>query len=431
MARRIARIGIQKVLGAIARLLVARFRPAVVGVTGSVGKTSTTRAISHLLAQRYAVRSTRENWNTQLGLPLTIIKEWKEEELAILRDRSQAGKRLGRKLLFWLKAIGEGIRAAAVSESHHAPEVLVLEYAADRPGDIAQLTSIAVPDVAVVTAIGEVPVHVEFFQNPAAVVREKARLIEQVAPSGFVVLNRDDPFVYGMRHRTRGRVVTFGFAKEADIRIVRFRNRAVRGKPWGVSFVLQYGGEKAAVKLPGVFGRAQAYAIAAAAAVAMIFGIGLEEAAKKIEGYHPPLGRMTIVQGIKGAILLYDAYNASPLSLQAALATLARLPAERKVAVLGDMLELGAYAEEAHRRAGKQVVAEGIDMLVAIGPHAAFIAEEAVRQGMQKSRVRHYEDVEEAKEELPRLIKSGDLVLIKGSRAMQLEKAAHVLAAVE
>ncbi|RME57949.1 hypothetical protein D6779_07525, partial [Candidatus Parcubacteria bacterium] len=160
MARRIARIGIQKIIGTIARIVIARFQPAVVGVTGSVGKTSTTAAISHLLAKRYSVRSTRGNLNTQFGLPLTIFKDWKEEELAPLRDRLQAGKHLGRKLLFWLKAIGEGIRAAAGKEKNFAPEVLVLEYAADHPGDIARLTSVVAPDVAVVTAIGEVPVHV-------------------------------------------------------------------------------------------------------------------------------------------------------------------------------------------------------------------------------------------------------------------------------
>jgi UDP-N-acetylmuramoyl-tripeptide--D-alanyl-D-alanine ligase len=410
----------------VAQLTVWRYRPGVVGVTGSVGKTSTKMAIAAVLGGGRAVRASKGNLNTALGLPLAIVGDWPEESLALVSRDTPPGERLFAKLRFWFTVLVRSWWNLLTMPRSRYPEVLVLEYGADRPGDIRRLLGIARPNVAVVTAIGETPVHVEFYQNAGAVAREKARLIERLPAAGFAILNRDDAAVMDLRGRTPAHVVTFGFGADSDVRIVRFEHRVEHGIPVGISFKLGYGGDVVPVRLDGVFGRPAAYAAAAAAAVGLVFGMNLVAISEALKSFRPVHGRMELLPGIKGSRVIDDSYNASPLSVKAALEALKDLPALRRVAVLGDMLELGGVGMEAHREVGR-FAGQFADLLVTVGERAKFIAEGAKSVGLPRGSIRLFETADEAVGPVGRFIRTGDLVLVKGSRAMELEKVVEEL----
>ena len=407
-------------IGVLTRLTIWRYKPRVVGVTGSVGKTSTKNAIAAVLGKNYRVRFASGNLNNDLGLPITILGDWKPEELRLISRDQPTGTAKLRKIFFWLKIMFTSWWRV-IKKSPNYPEVLVLEYGADRPGDIKHLLELAKPTIGVITAVGDVPVHVEFYSGPHEVAREKARLIDGLNSTGFAVLGADDETVLRLKDRTRARVMTYGFAQGADLRIVRFENRIEEGKSIGISFKIEYGGNFVPMRMSGVFGRAHASAAAAAAAVGLIFGMNLVTISEALESYVPANSRMQIVSGVKRTLVIDDAYNASPLSMRAALETLKDLPAKRKIAVLGDMLELGKYTVEAHEQMGR-LVSESADVLFAIGSRAKFIGESAAKSGMKKGAVHFFDTAESAGEEIKNALHPGDLVLVKGSHAMQLDK---------
>ena len=394
---------IRWVLKQLARATIWRFRPGIIAVTGSVGKTSTKYAIGAVLAADRSVRISRGNFNNELGVSLGILGDW--------------GKIGG--MFFWPKVIVSGLWQFIAKSDY--PELLVLEYGIDRPGDMKQLIAIAEPNVSAVTAIGDIPAHVEFFESPEQVAREKSRIIECLQPASFAVLNGDSDVVLGLRERTRARVVTYGFGEENDVRITGFGNRIIAGNPVGISFRLGYAGNTVLVELDGVFGRAHAYAAAAGAALGLIFGLPLGKISEALRTYRPPTGRMQLIAGPNETLFLNDAYNASPLSMEEALGTMKGLPAKRRIAVLGDMREIGTYAMEAHRSLGERV-AKAANVLVTVGPLAKFIAEGANKAGLRKNYIYSYDTAEEAAPKLSELIKKGDLVLFKASNAVGLEK---------
>lgn len=419
---------LRRKLRMLARLTIWRYRPGIVGVTGSVGKTSTKLAIKAVLGTVRRVRASSGNMNNDLGLPLAILGDWSAEDLRLVSRETPAGTAQFRKFFFWWRVIWQACGRIIVKSKEY-PEILVLEYGADRPGDIKYLLRIARPNVSVITAVGDFPVHVEFYAGPEEVAREKGRLIECIPAAGFAILNRDDETVMELEPRTRGRVITYGFGKDAEVRIARFENRGEAERPLGVSFKLEYGGNSVPVRLVGALGKTQAYASAAAAAVGLIFGINLVKISEALGNYKAADSRMQLSPGIKDTYLIDDSYNASPLSMHAALDTLRDLPAKRRIAVLGDMLEIGKYTAEAHERVGR-LAAGSVDVLFAVGQRAKFIAEAAREGGMKRANIRSFDTAEEALEPLQALMKKGDLVLIKGSHAMELYRVVEGVKAV-
>ena len=404
----------------LAKLTLWRYRPGIVGVTGSAGKTSAKLAIATVLGTVRRVRASSGNMNNDLGLPLAILGDWSPEDLRLVSHDTPAGTKRFKKLYFWLRVIAL-TKWRIIVKAKDYPEILILEYGADRPGDIKRLLRIARPNVSVVTAIGETPVHVEFYGGPEGVAREKGRIIECLPAAGFAVLNYDDDFVMELEPRTRGRVFTYGFEKGAAIQVSRFENRVHDGRPVGVAFKIDYAGSSVPVRIPDVFGKVQAYAAAAAASVGLIFGMNLVKIAEALEEYRPADSRMQLLPGIKETFVMDDSYNASPISMAAALETLGDLPATRRIAVLGDMLEIGKFTEDAHAHVGT-LVAHVADVLVTVGPRAKFIAEAAVNEGMKRSAVHSFDTADEAVEPLQAFLKKGDLVLVKGSHSMELNK---------
>ncbi|HVN26684.1 MAG TPA: Mur ligase family protein [Candidatus Paceibacterota bacterium] len=407
------------VLRRLARLTLWRYRPGIVGVTGSAGKTSTKYAIKAVLEGGRRVRVSEGNLNNDLGLPLAILGDWSPKQLRLISRAQPPGTARLAKAAFWIRVIvGSAWRILVKSGGY--PEILVLEYGADRPGDIKYLLQIARPNVSVITAVGDVPVHVEFYPGPPEVAREKGRLIEYLTSEGYAVLNGDDELVRALQSRTRAHVMTFGFSRGTEMRASRFENKIdAEGQPVGISFKLEYGGGVVPVRIPGVFGRAHAYSAAAAAAVGVVFGMNLVAISEALTRYRPPASRMQVLAGDKQSWIIDDSYNASPIAMQSALEALGDLPAKRRVAVLGDMLEIGKYTMETHERMGR-LAAEKADILVTVGTRAKFLAEAAVAARMRRERVMSFDTAEQAAKPVRDLLKKGDVVLVKGSHAIGL-----------
>lgn len=403
------------VIKQLARLTIWRFQPEVIAITGSVGKTSAKEVIFAVLAhcddfkkKKLRVRKTSENFNNELGAPLSILGNW---------------KKIGHPLfLFWFRVIVASLLRLILMPPSWYPKILILEYGAVKPGDIKYLLNIAKPKIGVITAVGETPVHIEFYENQEAVAREKSKLVENMFINNFAVLNFDDETVMSAKEKTRASAITFGFNEGADIRISNFENRTDKNKPLGISFKIEHKETFVPIFLNNVFGKSQAYAVGAAASIGLIYGLNLVEISELISAnYKPAKSRLNLIPGIKSAYIIDDSYNASPASMKMALETIKNLEAKRKIAVLGDMLELGKYAIEAHQAVGK-LAKEAVDVLITIGPRGKFIAEAALAEGMPRNHVLSFDTNEEAGPEIQKIIKKGDLILIKASRAMGLEK---------
>ena len=410
---------LNNILKLLAKAMVWRYRPGIVGVTGSVGKTSAKHAIAAVLGSERHVRESRGNFNNETGLSLTILGDWKDSELKLFSREYGPGENTLRKAWFMLKVFAVATWKLIFKGTY--PELIILEYGVDKPGDMKYLLEIAKPNIGVVTAVGEIPAHVEFFAGPEFVAREKSRLIEYLPAAGFAVLNYDDQTVMDMRERTRARTITFGFGEGADIRITNFENKFELGKFCGIAFKIEYAGSVVPVRLENVFGKAQAYAAASGACAGLIFGINLVKIAEALRGYKPASHRMNLISGIKETWILDDSYNASPMSMHAALDTLKSLKAKRKIVVLGDMLEIGKYTIEAHEAVGK-LAAKSADIIVTVGARAKFIADAARKKKTIKKNIISFDTADDARIPVQELLKKGDLVLVKASHAMELEK---------
>ncbi len=397
-------------LRVIAKLTLQRYRPTIIAVTGSVGKTSTKDAIACVLASRASVRASGGNLNNELGVPLTILGDWSHEYYT-----------RGGTLWFWTKVLMLGTLRLVYCRY---PAYLVLEYGADRPGDIAALARTYPPRIGVVTAVGDIPVHVEFYASPEAVAREKAELIKALPQDGFAVLNADDMTVYDMRASTRAKVLTFGFADHAGFRLSNLETMVnAIGKPEGISCKLHDARSFVPLKVPGSLGSAQAMAATAAAAVADALGIHLVTVSEALAGYHGPAGRLRILPGIRGSTIIDDSYNASPAAVRVALEALRTVPVTaeaRRIAVLGDMAELGRYTLQAHGEIGNRA-AEVADVLVCIGQKARFIADAAANQMLEEN-IHWYESSDAARQPVQQLVREHDVVLVKGSQSVRTER---------
>ena len=398
---------LQHILASLARAILKKYRPMVIAVTGSVGKTSTRMAIFDMLKATHHVRTAVKNFNNEMGVPLTIL----------------GIDHQGKNIVAWVWSLIV-VWLSLFFPRKKYPDILVLEYGVDHPGDMDYLISIARPDIAVITAIGDVPAHIEFFADAEALADEKAKLVIALSVDGYAVLNHDDYAVYDMKEKTKAHVMTYGFEEHADMRIVHYELRVTKDEklgdvPEGITMKMQYNGSTVPVRLHHVFGMPACYAAAATAAVGLVLNKNMVEISESLARYEPPPGRLRLLKGIKNSFILDDTYNASPEAMRAALETLAMLPGKRKIAVLGDMLEIGTYAEAAHRSIGDRV-AQCADMLITVGARAKFIADEAMTRGAERDgrvltheQVMRFDDPIEAGKALDSLIQEGDLILVK------------------
>ena len=348
--------------------------PAV-GITGSVGKTTTKEATAAALGARYRVLRTLASHNNEIGVPLTFLRQEPTHEVAVI------------ELGFYV------------------------------PGEIADLSRLVRQRVGIVTTIPEIPVHFARTPSVEAIVNGKAELVEALPVDGVALLNADDPRVRGMAPRAKARVMLYGESPDADIRATNVRDGGLDG----IRFTVQVGGERALAHLP-LPGRHLLVSALAALGAAVALDVPLDEAAVGLGTLERPAHRMS-VRRANDITVIDDSYNSSPAAVHAALAVLRNVRG-RRVAVLGDMLELGSLSIGAHEAVGVDV-ARGVDALVAVGELAATIAAAAERNGLRE--VHRAADGGEALVRLRQLLRPGDTVLVKGSRALALDRLADEL----
>lgn len=347
----------------------------VVGVTGSVGKTTTKELIASVLSKGYNTLKSYGNYNNEIGLPLTLLHLGPEHER------------------------------------------VVLEMGMYALGEIAQLAQIALPVVGVVTNVG--PVHLERLGTIERIAQAKAELVEALPPDGVAVLNYDDGMVRAMKDKTQARVFYYGLSSQAHLWADEIESEGLSG----VRFRFHYGDEVIHARIP-LLGRHSVHAALAAAAVGIVEGLSWGEIIAGLRDVSEQL-RLVAVPGYRGSTILDDTYNASPASTIAALNLLEELPG-RHIAVLGDMLELGSYEEEGHRKVGRRAL-EVVSVLITVGPRARIIGEEALACGMPAERVHIFDSKQEAIELLKEILEPGDVVLVKGSRGMRMEEIVSAL----
>lgn len=395
---------LEAILNFYARLIIKKYHPEVIAVTGSVGKTSTKNAIATVLAGKFHLRASQGSYNNELGVPLTII----------------GAAAQGKNLLGWLGVFWKAKKLFWFRDKNY-PDVLVLEFAADHLGDIEYLSKLAKPRVGVLTAISIA--HTLFFKDLETIKTEKSKLIKLLPPDGIAVLNADDPNVFELSRTVRVKTITFGTTL-ADVRAERIAYSLA-----GTSFNLKLGNESKEIILPSVLGIGHVNAVTAAAAVGHHFGMNVEEIKLALQKYKGEPGRAQIKAGIKNTYLLDDTYNASPRAVHAALQVLKTLEAPgRKIIALGDMLELGDLSESAHREIAHEMLFA--DYIVLVGKNVHWTDQELKKSGFNDTNLIYLDDAAEAGRHLQVYIKEGDCVLVKGSHGIKMEKIIDELSAI-
>ncbi len=393
----------------LARLVLLKYKPKIVAVTGNVGKTSTKDAIYTVLSSEFFVRKSEKSFNSDIGVPLTILgchNGWSNP-------------------ILWIKIIIRGIELVVFKNKY--PQWLVLEVGADRPGDIKNITEWIKPDVVVVTRFGEVPVHVENFKSRDELIAEKGYLVSALKNDGTLILNQDDTDVMKFKEKAKAKCLTFGVSSEADI--VSSNNTIIYEKiekksfPKGLNFKVNVDGNCLPVNLENVLGEQHIQPILAGVAMGISQQMNLIKIIEATQSHVPQCGRMNLIQGVKNTLIIDDTYNAAPLAVTLAIETLKKIKITgRKIVVLGDMLELGKFSAEEHRKIGLRV-ASCADIFVSVGLRMQAGMESAISAGMALKNIFEFEDSKCAGEFLQQYIESGDVILIKGSQGMRMERA--------
>jgi UDP-N-acetylmuramoyl-tripeptide--D-alanyl-D-alanine ligase len=349
----------------------------LIAVTGSAGKTTTKEAIAHVLSTKFRVHKSEGNFNNQFGLPLMLLKLEPEHDCA------------------------------------------VVELGMSHLGEITALAQIAQPDIGVVTNVA--PVHLEFFKDISEIARAKYELIESLPADGTAILNADDEYVSQFGRDFKGKVISYGFASTATVRAENVESRGEQGSAFDV-----HAGDRRERATLSLVGSHNIHNSLAAIAVALQHGISLAEAVASLATMKPADRRGQVVR-IGNITVVNDCYNSNPKALTAMVDTLADMPAKRRIVVAGEMLELGPQGEAMHRESGEHMAEKGIDLLVGVRGLAAEMVNAAKQKGM---RAEFLASADEAGEWLARETREGDVVLLKASRGVKLEKALEKLSAV-
>jgi UDP-N-acetylmuramoyl-tripeptide--D-alanyl-D-alanine ligase len=370
-------VGLQSLAHAIRQASGTR----VVAITGSAGKTTTKEITGELLAERYRVIRNRGNFNNHIGLPLSLIE---------LRQR---------------------------------PEIAVVELGMNHAGEISTLVRVAEPDVRVWTNVGEA--HLGFFPSMDAIADAKAEILEGGGSSALLVANADDERIMARAPRFAGRVMTFGIDRRADVMATAIVDRGVAGSTARITTPAGSAG----ITIP-LIGRANLLNVLAAAAVAVHFEVPLSAIVDRVARLSPAAHRGEVMALPSGVTVIDDSYNANPTATKRALDVLAGATADRRIAVLGEMLELGDHAVSLHESVGRAAAESRVDVLFAVGGEAArAMADAATAAGMPRTAVRHFGTSDEAADAAAAVVRRGDLVLVKGSRGIKTDRVVDRLKA--
>jgi UDP-N-acetylmuramoyl-tripeptide--D-alanyl-D-alanine ligase len=402
---------VMKLLAFFANKIIKKYKPKVVGITGSVGKTSSKEAISLVLSCQKRVRSSFSNYNNEFGLPLTII----------------GLKSPGKNLFKWFFVFCKAIFLLFFKDKSY-PEYLVLEMGIDREGDMDYLLKIVKPDRAVLTNISHS--HLEYFGSIDKIKKEKMKLLHGLKKGGVAIVNSDNDFLKNVKEELKVLLINYGFKPGANIlaRDLNFilPDGDLKNNFYGANFKLEYRGSIVPVVLPGVISKSSVYSVLSALAVAISFDFNLIDLVGCLKNIKVPVGRMNVLSGIKNTILIDDTYNSSPESSLLALDFLQSIKKRqnrRKIVALGDMLELGNYSEEGHRLIGDKISKLDIDEIVLVGEKSRDIGRGAIAGGFDKNFIFQFKESSEAGLFLQKRMSEGDVVLLKGSQGVRMEKA--------
>ena len=395
---------VQYILAFCARKILKKFKPIIIGVTGSVGKTTARLCIAHVLKDKYKILQNIDNYNTEFGLPLSIL-----------------GLRASKTKWGWINVLKEALKKAFKTTQYY--EMLILEMGVDKPGDLKILTDIARPDISVVTNVENV--HLQFFRSQDELAHEKATIIRELKKDGISFVNFDNDLTKNMKSISRtADIYTFGFDKKADIYASDVQNTVL-----GLKGIIHDKDLKETVHLPYMIGKHSMYNVLVAWGIATKLGIDKNDIIKSLKTFKGPQGRMNLIEGINHSIIIDSSYNAEPASMQTAIKTLKDLPqGKRRIAIIGDMLELGMKEKELHEDIGKFALKSRLDLLCFVGPRMKFAYDYINKQSKEYTRgVLYFKDSIEAAEALPKKIKKDDLILIKGSNGVKMNRILDVI----
>jgi UDP-N-acetylmuramoyl-tripeptide--D-alanyl-D-alanine ligase len=362
-------VALQNLATAVRRL----WGKPLIAVTGSAGKTTTKEAIAHVLAKRFRVLKSEGNFNNHFGLPLMLLKVEPEHDLA------------------------------------------VIEIGMSHAGEIRALAKIAQPEIGVVTNVAAV--HLEFFDSLADIARAKYELIESLPANGTAIVNADDEYVSRFGRGFKGKVVSYGTHEMANVRAENMEAKGIEG----IEFDVVIGTERQHATLPLV-GQHNVLNALAAVSVGVERGMKLVEAVGALATMAPAEKRGQVLQ-VGNITVINDCYNSNPKALKAMVDALAGMPAKRRVVLAGEMLELGPAGEEMHREAGQHIAENNVDVLLGVRGLAQTMVEAATHRGI---RAEFVASSDEAGEWLAREVRDGDVILLKASRGVKLEKALDV-----
>jgi UDP-N-acetylmuramoyl-tripeptide--D-alanyl-D-alanine ligase len=394
---------IMVLLRLVSQAILWRHKPIVIAITGSVGKTITKDIVAHGLSSVTDVCKSQKNFNTDFGVPLSIIE----------------GENPNGKVLAWFNIILKGISVFLKSEYH---KVLVLEVGTRFPGDIARIAKWLRPNISIITHIPEVPVHIEFFESRDHIVDEKSALAKYTKKGGSIILNRDSEYVYAIAENSKHPVVSIGFNLGADVRATNIKRILTNDGQYGLEFIVNCKNKIFPVTVPGFVANHQIYGVLFAIAVADILGYDVEQVGMAMSSLKPTAGRLRPLVGVRNTLILDDSYNASPAAMEAAIETLKMIDVPgSKIAVLGDMLDLGKMTMDVHSQIGT-MLKENTDYVFLVGPRMEYAYESAIKSKYLKSRIFHFEKPLDVLPHLEKVMKSGDAILVKGSQGMRMEK---------
>ncbi len=402
------KIFVIKLLALFSRAVIKKYKPKVVAITGSVGKTGAKELVSFVLSEKFKVRASIKNYNNEFGLPLSIIG---------LESPGKNIKGWIRVFLLFFKLL--------FRRDPNYPEILVLEMGIDKSGDMDYLLSIVRADIGIVTNISHS--HLENFSSFNEIKKEKLKLVENLKEGGIAILNTDNEHLKDYKEKCSKNNISYGLKEGADFLaedVSLFFDEEKLGNDFcGINFKLRHQDKLVPLKLSGVISPSYIYSALTALSLASYFDLNLVEVAERLRNVPVLSGRMRPLLGIKNSIIIDDTYNSSPESALSALETLKSISSSgRKIAVLGDMLELGNYSEEGHRLVGKKVFESDIKLLLLIGDKSKYIKESAIEKGFKKENVFNFSSIEEANNFIKDNISSGDIILVKASQGIRLEK---------
>ena len=389
------------------KLILRKYKPEVIGITGSVGKTTTKEAIYAVLSSKYNVRKNIKNYNNEIGLPLTVV----------------GVESPGKNPVGWMR-VGLKVWKLLLLRDKNYPKILILEMGIDRPGDMSYLCNMVKPKIGVVTNISHS--HLEYFKSVNQIQKEKARLIKNLPANGWAIINIDDFKIKDIaRSNKKANILTYGLDGKSDIKAKEHKMVNGRsGRVSGINYKLACNGSAVPVMLKGVIGYSMVNASLAAAAVGTVYDLNSLEISQALGNLKFPAGRSRILEGVNSITVIDDSYNASPVSTKALVAAADLIKLKRssiRWAILGDMLELGNFQNEGHRQVGKAVAFSKFNKLVVVGELGGKIGEAAKKAGMRKNDIYYFKNSEEVCKNIKRLVKKDDLVIVKGSQGARME----------